>query len=163
MSQPTDSAKNDCSCKCRWGVVVVSIIFGMLLLFSVNASLTATDGAAFCGSCHVMSEATLTHKMSAHAKIACNDCHLPAQLQGRLPSKAAYGMHDVMTNAFGRIDNRIFATQLTKDIVQSNCRRCHEATTMTVDMTAKPYCTDCHRQIPHMRSLPIAKREAADV
>lgn len=163
MSDPTDSAKKDCGCKRSWGIVVVSVIFGMLLLLSINASLTATDGAVFCGSCHVMSEAVVTHRMSVHAKFACNECHLPADMQSRLPNKAAYGFHDVMTNTFGKIDHRIFATQKTKDIVQGNCRRCHEASTMTVDMTAKPYCTDCHRQVPHMRTMPIANREAGDV
>jgi cytochrome c nitrite reductase small subunit len=46
----------------------------------------------------------------------------------------------------------IRASQKTRDIIQSNCIRCHQATVETVMMGPQPfdrYCWDCHRDVSH--------------
>jgi cytochrome c nitrite reductase small subunit len=50
-----------------------------------------------------------------------------------------------------------------KTIINDNCIRCHSATVSNVNMTAKAYCTDCHRTVPHMNRRPLSERRAADV
>ncbi len=65
--------------------------------------MTATDQALFCGSCHSMSEAALTHKRSPHAKFACNECHAPHNLAAKLPFKAKEGARDIYSTTLGTI------------------------------------------------------------
>lgn len=133
-----------------------------LLLAGAVFAMKTTDSRPFCGSCHVMAEAAWTHRQSTHAKLACNECHAPAGLAEKLPFKARAGTHDIVVNTFGSPD-MIHSGQDTKAVVQQNCKSCHTATNMnTASMDAKPSCTDCHRNIRHMRAKPIAQREVAD-
>lgn len=147
----------------KWSVALLAFVVGMVAMVGVGYSIKVTDQAAFCASCHVMSEAAWTHKNSVHAKLDCNECHTPYNIPEKLPFKAAIGMHDIYANTFTDIANIIHASKDTKDVIQANCRRCHTATTMDVAMDVKPYCTDCHRSVPHNSKLPISRRMAADV
>lgn len=140
----------------------VGVLAGVLLLSGASFTMQATDQAAFCGRCHVMAEAAWTHKKSVHAKQTCNECHAPHNLAAKMPFKARAGTHDIMVNTFGKPDDVIHATNSTKEVVQANCRRCHEAATMDVSMNVKANCTDCHRNVPHFKRIPIDKRTAAD-
>ncbi len=144
-------------------MLLLTFVAGMIVMAGVGFAMNRTDQAAFCASCHVMSEAAWTHKMSIHADLACNECHTPHNIAQKLPFKTASGLHDITTNTFGSIADSIHATKDTKNVVQANCRRCHTATVQTVDMDVKPYCTDCHRSVPHNKKLPIDRRKAADV
>lgn len=64
----------------------VSAVLAVVLVAGAAGaySMQATDQAAFCGSCHVMSEVAWTHKQSAHAKLACNECHAPSDLAAKI-------------------------------------------------------------------------------
>jgi cytochrome c nitrite reductase small subunit len=125
-------------------------------------AMKTTDRRIFCGSCHVMNEAAWTHKTSSHANLACNECHAPANLAAKLPFKAVAGTRDILVNTFGSPD-AIHTNQKTRDVVNANCRSCHAITNMNVaSMEAKPYCTDCHRNVHHLRTQPISKRKVAD-
>lgn len=128
---------------------------------ALGFAMKATDQPAFCGSCHVMAEAVRTHKASVHAKQACNECHAPENLAGKVPFKAATGTNDVFVNTFGRIKDAVHADKNMKDTVQKNCLRCHSSTTMNVNLEVKQYCADCHRQVPHMNKMPMSKRTVA--
>ena len=148
------------------GVVLTALTFfviGAFAMSSVSLGMKATDEAVFCASCHVMSEAAWTHSQSVHAKLACNECHAPYDIVPKLPFKVAAGSRDIYDNFFSRVADVIHATPQTKDVVQENCRRCHTMTTSTVAMDAKPYCTDCHRAVPHNSKSPVASRRASDV
>ena len=147
----------------KWGVMFTAFVVGMLAMAGAGFAVKATDQAGFCAKCHVMAEAAWTHKNSLHAKLDCNECHTPHNLVEKLPFKTAIGLHDIRVNTFEDVANVIHATKSTKDVVQANCRRCHYPTTMNVAMDVKPYCTDCHRSVPHTNKLPISKRKAADV
>lgn len=154
---------NETKPKKRWGIMFTAFVAGMFVMVGAGFAVKTTDQADFCARCHVMSEAAWTHKNSLHAKLDCNECHTPHNIVEKLPFKAAVGLHDIRVNTFEHVVDRISATKDTKDVVQANCRRCHYATTMNVAMDVKPYCTDCHRSVPHNNKLPISKRKAADV
>lgn len=149
--------------KSRLLPVVVAFIVGVVFILGTQQAISGTDGAAFCGSCHAMSEAVWTHSMSVHAKQACNECHTPHAIATKLPFKAQIGLHDIYVNTTGNVPDDIQASKSTKDVIQANCVRCHYATIRDVNMTTKQYCTDCHRSVPHMNKLPIDRRKAADV
>ena len=149
--------------KGKWTVAILTFVAGMVAMVGIGMAVKGTDGAAFCASCHVMDEVAWTHKQSVHRQFDCAECHLQANIVAKLPYKAQIGLHDIFVNTASSVPNVIHTTQKMKDVIQANCRRCHVSTTMDVAMDAKPYCTDCHRSVPHNSKLPIDRRKAADV
>ena len=142
--------------------IMLPVLAGVVLTVGAAIGMTTTDQAMFCGSCHSMDEAELTHKQSVHAALACNDCHAPHNLMAKLPFKAKEGARDAFATVTSSIPDLIHPGKETMGVVQANCRRCHSATVATVAMQSKQYCTDCHRHVPHSPKLPIAMRSAAD-
>jgi len=138
------------------------LLAGVVLTVGAAVAMTTTDQAVFCGSCHSMAEAALTHRQSIHAALACNDCHAPHNLLAKIPFKAREGTRDIVATVTGSIPDLIHSGKETRRVTQANCRRCHSATVATVAMQSKEYCTDCHRHVPHSPKLPIAMRSAAD-
>lgn len=146
----------------RWRPLILAMVVGVALTVGAAVGMTTTDQAMFCGSCHSMDEAELTHRQSVHAALACNECHAPHDLLAKIPFKAKEGARDILATLTGSIPDLIHPGEETMHVVQANCQRCHSATTASVAMQAKQYCTDCHRHVPHTPKLPIAKRSAAD-
>lgn len=144
-------------------LIGVGAVLGIVLAAGAGFGMKVTDRRPFCASCHIMQEAALTHKASAHANLACNECHAPQNLAAKLSFKAAAGTKDVYMNTLGRPGDVIPASQSTKDVVNANCKACHTMTNMQVaSMDSKPYCVDCHRNVQHMRMMPISTRKVAD-
>lgn len=138
------------------------VAVGVVLLAGSAIAMRVTDQRPFCASCHVMQEAALTHKLSTHANLSCNDCHAPHNLAAKIPFKAAEGLRDATANMLGK-DVPIPVSLRTKEVVNANCKSCHAMTNMNVaSMQAKPYCVDCHRSVAHMRQKPISTRTVAD-
>ncbi len=135
---------------------------GMVLLVGAALAMHGTDQAPFCGACHSMAEAALTHKRSVHAELACNECHAPHNLVAKLPFKSKEGLRDIWATATSSVPDLIHPGGDTRRVTQENCQRCHGATTSTVIMQSKEFCTDCHRHVPHSPKIPVAKRSAAD-
>lgn len=148
--------------KNRWFLVSCLLAVALVAFVGGSQAMKVTDSAAFCGGCHVMSEAALTHRASTHAKIACNECHAPHDLVQKLPFKALAGFNDIWNNTFTNLPDVIHAQGKHPDVINANCKRCHSVTNVNVDMSAKKYCTDCHRNVPHMSHKPISTRKAAD-
>ncbi len=143
-------------------LVIMALITGVGITIGSSLAMTATDQAGFCGGCHSMSEAALTHARSLHSKLACNECHAPHALPAKIPFKTKEGIRDVFATVSGSIPDLIHAGAETRKVVQTNCLRCHGAVIESVNMTAKAHCTDCHRHVPHTPKISIAKRSAAD-
>lgn len=145
----------------RTGMLALAVLVGAVLYAGAGFSMRATDEPRFCGSCHMMREAARTHQKSPHAKQACNECHLP-QTMGKLPAKAAYGLHDAYANTLGTVADVIHATPDTRAVVNANCKRCHAMSMRNVAEEPKQLCTDCHRHTPHLGKRPVAERRVAD-
>ncbi len=144
-------------------VLVIGVVIGFILTAGAGFGMKISDERPFCASCHIMHEAALTHKQSQHAKLACNECHAPHNLLKKLPFKAASGARDIYLNSFGKIAEPIHAGDTTREVVNVNCQNCHSMTNMTVSsMNAKAFCTDCHRNVQHMRMKPISTRKVSD-
>ncbi len=143
-------------------MVLLGIAVGVGLFASAAVAMQYTDQRPFCSSCHVMHKAGVTHKMSTHANVSCNECHAPTNLMSKIPFKVASGMKDIASNMSGK-DVALDIGVSTKDVVNANCKSCHAMTNMGVaSMEAKPYCVDCHRNVAHMRKKPISTRMVAD-
>lgn len=155
--------QNSSKPKGKWSFALLAFVLGMLAVAGAGFAVKGTDQAVFCAKCHAMSEAAWTHKQSVHAQFDCNECHTPASLPAKLPYKANVGLHDIYVNTFSEVPDLIHTQTDMKAVIQANCRRCHLSTTMNVAMDSKPFCTDCHRSVPHNKKLPIDRRKAADV
>ncbi|MCL1915126.1 MAG: NapC/NirT family cytochrome c [Desulfovibrionaceae bacterium] len=157
-------AKNKSPCEGSYFCLLAAFVAGLVVFGAVNLTMSATDEVAFCASCHVMSEQTWTHQLSAHAGQACNECHTPKDgVVGQLAYKTKSGLQDVVVNTFMDVPSDIRAGKGMKDVIQANCVRCHYETVRQVNMTVKPYCVECHRAVPHLNKMPIDRRKAADV
>lgn len=147
----------------KWKIILFAFVCGAGSVFVANAAVYHTDQREFCGQCHSMNAAALTHQNSTHAQFSCNECHTPANMIEKLPYKAQVGIHDIFVTATGTIPSNIHATDSMKQVVQNNCIRCHSATVSAVAMDVKPFCVDCHKSVPHNSKMPVGTREAADV
>lgn len=147
---------------CPWlKVALGGVVVGVLLMAGAALGMRITDSRPFCATCHLMQTAAVTHKMSTHASLGCNECHAPAALVAKLPFKAKEGLRDFAANLQGN-SVAIPVSLETKEVVNENCKLCHFATNVNVaSMEAKPYCVDCHRSVAHMRQKPVSTRMVA--
>ena len=146
----------------NWFSIAMILLVVLVVGVAGAWSMQATDTAAFCSGCHTMDSASWTFKNSGHAKLACNDCHAPANLAAKIPFKMASGSNDIWNTVTKNIPDVIHANKQHKDVIQANCVRCHTPTIEKVDMNVKPYCADCHRSVPHKSRTPISTRKVAD-
>ena len=90
---------------------------------------------------------------SSHAQLSCNDCHLPHEnIVSKLVTKARVGLGHIYYNSFAssKVPDVLQATDWTIEVVDENCKTCHENTVSMVEHgDAKELCTDCHRSTPH--------------
>ncbi len=140
--------------------LVVGVVLGVSALAASQYVIKRTNDRAFCASCHVMLPASVSHKTSLHANLACNDCHLPhGSVVNYVWTKAKLGATDIYLNATGNYDLPIMSTTDMKGIIQDNCIRCHTMTNKNVAvMMAKDSCVSCHRNVPHQRMKPVDAR-----
>ncbi len=143
-------------------LVLLPFAAGIAIVVAASGAMSVTDSAGFCGSCHSMAEAALTHSRSVHAKLACNECHAPHSLVPKIPFKAKEGTRDVFKTVTRNVPDLIHPGDDTMTAVQNNCLRCHGAVIQEVNMLSKSHCTDCHRHVPHSPKIPVSKRSAAD-
>lgn len=144
--------------KRKWLWVAGGLIGGIVLSGAFAWGLNATDQRPFCASCHLMQEAARTQKMGMHANLSCNECHAPHALLAKIPFKAEAGFTDIVANIQGH-DMPIPPSKTQRDVLQQNCIACHGPVNKAVaSMAIKPYCTDCHRGVAHMRLNPISER-----
>lgn len=146
-----------------WKILLGGVALGAVVLAFTSYVAGVTDQRPFCATCHIMGPQAVTHKLSTHLNVSCNECHLPqGNFFGHYTYKAYTGLNDIYVNTLDSPQLPVMATDSMKDIIDANCRRCHTSTNVNVDsMSAKPYCTDCHRNIPHMRTKPISTRMVA--
>ena len=96
--------------KCPWlKILLGGVALGVLVLAGLAWGMRVTDARPFCSSCHIMEQAARTHKLSPHAKLACNECHAPTALLSKLPFKAKEGARDFYMNTLGDVDLPIVA------------------------------------------------------
>ena len=136
-------------------VAVAAAVFGLgAFAFVTDAPAYAGTASATCANCHVMDSMYENHYHAAHrAWTVCADCHLPHQnAVAYYFEKGRQGMHDVYVFGTGQTPQVIDISQHSKEIVQQNCIRCHQAAVETIMAGAQPFtrdCWECHRGVAH--------------
>ncbi len=159
----------------------IPIIVGIVALLVVaGVGMWVTDFTAYlgnnpttCNNCHVMDNVYEGWYHSGHKSVTtCNDCHVPHAFIPKYLVKAQSGYHHVTAFMFGEIPDAIRAKESSREVVQENCERCHEAAIMNFNMGDYPgddpgrYCFECHRNVAHggrgLSILPYRHVEEAD-
>jgi cytochrome c nitrite reductase small subunit len=134
--------------------VTAAVIALGMFVYVTDAPAYGGSASETCANCHVMDSQYENWYHAPHEKFAkCVDCHLPHEnIVSHYMEKGRQGAKDVFAFATGNIPVAIRASERTKDIIQSNCVRCHQATVEDVMMGAQPfdrYCWECHRDVSH--------------
>jgi len=141
---------------------------------SIEATIEATSGEAFCGSCHPMDPMIDSFLESTHGgnnehgvMAACTDCHISHENPFlHLLGKAKAGSHDVwvmITEDTDQIDWSSTRQRREEFVYDSGCKTCHknlEDATMgntKAFVAHKPYflsetddqCVSCHQYVGH--------------
>ncbi len=134
-------------------LAAAAIALGTFVLVT-DAPAYAGTASETCNNCHVMDPMYENYYHAAHHKAAeCADCHLPHQnVIAYYIEKGRQGAHDVYVFSLGKTPEVIRANEHSREIIQSNCIRCHQQTVESIVMGAQPFdrqCWDCHRNVAH--------------
>jgi cytochrome c nitrite reductase small subunit len=121
-----------------------------------------TNDPAACANCHIMDEHYSAWLKSSHRSVAgCNDCHSPHDLVGKYSTKARNGFWHSFYFTTGNFPYPLRITERNHEIVEHNCRYCHERITEMIDQgvvsggahagsDVEPLrCTRCHVSVGH--------------
>ncbi|HZH97590.1 MAG TPA: cytochrome c nitrite reductase small subunit, partial [Fimbriimonadaceae bacterium] len=112
-----------------------------------------SDDPRACINCHIMEPMYVTWQHSSHARVTCNECHVP---QDNILKKYAFKANDGLRHStlftFGMERQVIQAIPASKKVIQENCIRCHANVMDAVTDVHKDFgrsCVECHREVPH--------------
>lgn len=128
-----------------------------------------SDNPRTCINCHVMTPQYASWQHSSHAGVAvCNDCHVPQDnILHKYFFKAKDGLRHSTMFTFRLEPQVIRATPDAREVIQSNCLRCHERVVEDIGAPLhsdfKRACVDCHREVPHGRVHSLSSAPNARV
>jgi cytochrome c nitrite reductase small subunit len=152
----------------RWKLpmLLAAGVFSGLGLFSFhisNAPSYLGDKPETCINCHIMVPQYSTWYHSSHReKTNCNECHVPHNnIINKYFFKAKDGLRHATIFTLRKEPQVIFIKEAGKEVVYSNCIRCHAE--LLTDSRLLAYnrethefrmgrrCWECHRETPHGR------------
>lgn len=137
----------------KWGVLLAGA--GLVLMLLTRLPVLGLEEASFCERCHVMQEQVDTYRHSPHQQAAnCGGCHDPHGLVSGSAYAAYTGTRDVYRVVSSTIPAEIRATDMSKQVIQNNCLRCHGDIMKEIGDTSQDggkHCFHCHREIVHTK------------
>ena len=148
----------------RWRRVFLTA--AVLLGTSVGLSAFAFDyakGTSYlssdsqtCANCHIMQDHFDAWVKSSHSKFAqCNDCHAPHDFVGKWYCKARNGYFHSAAFTLQNFHEPIMMHQYNRNVVEANCRYCHQDLVHEIDQlgtteeTDRLSCIRCHFDVGH--------------
>lgn len=121
--------------------------------YAEGTSYLSNDPAA-CVNCHVMRDQyDGWSKSTHHAAATCNDCHVPHDFLGKYLAKMDHGWRHSKAFTLQNFHEPIRITPADLEIVQANCRRCHEELVDQIDNVGhaggSTDCVHCHSRVGH--------------
>jgi cytochrome c nitrite reductase small subunit len=121
--------------------------------YAEGTSYLSNDPRA-CVNCHIMRDQfDGWQKASHHAAATCNDCHVPHDFVGKYLAKMDHGYRHSKAFTFQDFHEPIRITPGDLEIVQANCRRCHEQLVEEIDRVGHAAgttnCVQCHNGVGH--------------
>lgn len=136
--------------------IMVGVMAGLGLFTFVYAqghSYLSNDPAT-CANCHIMREQFDSWlKSSHHARAACNDCHSPHSIAGKLWTKADNGWNHSVKFTLQNFREPVRIRPVNARKLRENCIACHEELTSEIRHGAmsgeEADCTRCHAGVGH--------------
>jgi cytochrome c nitrite reductase small subunit len=126
-------------------------IGGYAFAYAKGTSYLGNDPAT-CANCHVMSgQYDGWQKASHHAFATCNDCHTPGAGLGKYLTKATNGYHHSMAFTTGGFPDVIRARPESREVIEGQCRACHEDVVQMMTAGGEVSCVRCHDSVGHLR------------
>jgi cytochrome c nitrite reductase small subunit len=121
-------------------------------VYAKGLSYLSADPRA-CVNCHVMTPQYDAWLKSGHRHAAtCVECHLPHEGIGKWAAKADHGFRHSVAFTMQNFKEPIEITSRDRDVVRSNCLRCHEAFVHAVYASPRGReldCLHCHAGAGH--------------
>ncbi len=132
---------------------VVTGLSGYAFHYARGASYLSNDPRA-CVNCHIMREEfDGWQKSSHHAHATCNDCHVPQAFLPKYFVKIEHGYRHSKGFTFQDFHEPILIKSSSSDVVEDNCKRCHEGLVAEIIPHGKSVesfgCVPCHRHVGH--------------
>lgn len=139
-------------------IIISGVLTGLifLVLYIGNAASYLSDEPETCINCHVMYPQYASWRSGSHARVAsCNDCHVPQDnFVRKYMFKASDGLRHSTMFTF-RLEPQVMRIKEAGiDVVQENCKRCHEQMVghtflATIQSDTEKKCWSCHPETPH--------------
>ncbi|MFA9388192.1 MAG: cytochrome c nitrite reductase small subunit [Prolixibacteraceae bacterium] len=157
-------------------MILLAVFVGLSgFVFKISKAYSyLSDDPKTCMNCHIMAPQYATWNHSSHRERAtCNDCHVPHNnVFNKYYFKAKDGLRHSSMFALRLEPQVIHIKEAGKEVVHTNCIRCHEHLLTDSKMNQKDefftvhrtdrICWECHREVPHGRvnsisSVPYAR------
>jgi hypothetical protein len=127
------------------GFLAGTVVFLLLTAFGSYETYHYTESVQFCGqACHVpMEPQFVAYQHTAHAKVACVECHVGSGAGAYLETKVN-GVRQLACMVFANFDRPIRAPREKLRTAQSTCEQCHwpEKSSGTVERTHHRFLAD---------------------
>jgi len=124
---------------------------GFAFAYGKGTSYLGNDPAT-CANCHVMSGHLEGWQKSSHHGVAtCNDCHTPSGPVSKYAVKAENGWHHSMAFTVGSFPDVIRARPESREVIEGQCRHCHEDVVAAMTAGGEVSCVRCHDSVGHLR------------
>jgi nitrate/TMAO reductase-like tetraheme cytochrome c subunit len=112
----------------RWMLIMPYAVLGILTLLVISGGVYGweyTNSPTFCGTaCHTMPPQDTVYKLSPHANVTCEECHIGrASFVNQLWRKKQ-GIKETYDEVFGLYTYPIFAEALRP--ARETCEKCHQ-------------------------------------
>lgn len=119
----------------RWTYVLpylVLIILFIVIFAGGTYGWERTNSTEFCGTtCHTMPPQGVTHSISPHANVTCEECHIGRASFGDQLMRKSQALHEIYYTIFSLYEYPIRAKALRP--ARDTCEKCHLPETFTSD------------------------------
>lgn len=141
------------------GAGLVGVLAGIVIYTFVYANGFAyfTEDPTACIQCHSMNKQYAAWTKGSHHAEACQECHSPKGNTAKwLLSEADNGFWHSLKFTTGWYPQNIKIREVNRQIVQTNCTRCHGALVQQIEQPAvhanqQIDCLRCHAEVGHKR------------
>ena len=130
----------------RWTYILpylVLIILFIIIFTGGNYAWERTNSTKFCGTtCHTMPPQAVTHAISPHANVTCEECHVGRASFFDQLARKSQALHEIYYTVFSLYEYPIQAKALRP--ARDTCEKCHQPEAFTNDSlhTIKHFAND---------------------
>ena len=112
----------------RWMLIMPYAVLGLLTLLVISGGVYTweyTNSPTFCGTaCHTMPPQDTVYKLSPHANVTCEECHIGRASFIDQAWRKKQGIKETFDEVFGLYTYPIFAEALRP--ARDTCEKCHQ-------------------------------------